>query len=110
MHVGRVVAAVVLVLAAAATLGTSALHTRVNVVYPGSMDCQRGCEFLAGGWPFPYLVDHPGISPAGSISLVEGIMGVDIIRPLPLLASFVFWAILFGVIAAIVLRQRTKWA
>jgi hypothetical protein len=62
VHFGRK-AVFVLVCATATTLGSSAVHSRMTVVYPGSMDCQRGCEFVAGGWPFAYLVDYPGISP-----------------------------------------------
>ena len=94
----------VAVLAAAATLASSAIPGRVRAAYPGSMDCQQGCEFVAAGWPFPYLVDHPGISPTGSVSLVNGMLGVDLIWPGPLFASFAFWLGLAAAITWLVVR------
>lgn len=66
--------------------------------YPGSTDCAQGCDFVSGGWPLSYLVDNPGISPRGSISLVDGLLGVDIIRIAPLLGTFLFWAIVWAMI------------
>jgi hypothetical protein len=85
------------VAALVATLASSLVPGRVRIAYPGSMDCQQGCEFVAAGWPFSYLVDNPGISPVGSVSLVEGLLGVDIVRPGPLVATFLFWLAIFGV-------------
>jgi len=91
-------ALLVSVLAAGATLASSAISDKVRATYPGSMDCAQGCDFVAAGWPIPYLVDHPGISPTGSVSLVEGLLGVDIIWPGSLAGTYTFW---FGLCAAI---------
>ena len=79
------------VAAITATLASSAIPGRVTAAYPGSENCKQGCEFVAGGWPFPYLVDHPGISPIGSVSLVNGFLGVDLIYPGSLAATFGCW-------------------
>ncbi|MEO8655129.1 MAG: hypothetical protein ABI409_13470 [Ramlibacter sp.] len=84
------------VIAAATTLASSVISGRVRAFYPGSMDCALGCEFVAGGWPFPYLVDHPAISPTGSVSLVNGLLGVDIIWFGSLAATYGFWLALFA--------------
>jgi hypothetical protein len=97
-----------LALATAATIATSAVPRLVTVTYPGTMDCQHGCNFVAGGWPFPYLIDHPGISPTGSVSLANGLLGVDIIWPGHLFATFVFWLMLFAAIGALAGRARQR--
>lgn len=102
--IGAVMSALCLVLATAAvvTAGSSIVTTTVQVAYPGSSNCALGCDFVAGGWPFPYLVDHPGISPIGSVSLLMGLIGVDILRADALAASFVFWVGVFAALTAIV--------
>lgn len=92
------------VFAVAATLASSVVPGHVRVAYPGSMDCAHGCESVAGGWPFPYLVDHPGISPTGAVSLVNGVLGVDLIWPGSLAATFACWLGLFVAILWLVLR------
>lgn len=86
----------VVTLAIGATLASTLLPATVRVVYPES--CEQGCDFVAAGWPFPYLVDHPGISPTGSVSLINGLLGVDMMRPGALAATFVFWLCLSGLI------------
>jgi len=67
------------------------------MVYPYSEDCAKGCEFVAGGWPFRYLVDSHGLSPAGSVSLILGLTGDDILHLDLLAATFVFWFCVVGV-------------
>jgi len=81
----------VMIAALGTAIASSGIPGHVRVAYPGSMDCQQGCEYVAGGWPFRYLVDNPGISPVGSISLVDGVLGVDIIRMDALAETVVFW-------------------
>lgn len=90
--ISKWVAPLVLIAAAVTSLATSVVPGHVRVAYPGSEDCQQGCDFVAGGWPFRYLVDHPGISPTGSVSLTEGLLGADIIRPDALAETLLFWA------------------
>jgi hypothetical protein len=67
------------------------------------MGCESGCLSAAGGWPVPYLVDYPGISPVGSVSLTYALLGIDRIRPAALAATFVFW---LGVVAVVRLLAR----
>ena len=96
-----------LVLAAVVALASSAVAGKVRAAYPGTMDCEQGCDFLAAGWPFPYLVDHPGISPTGSVSLVGGVLGVDIIWYGSLTATYAFWLALFGAVAWAIGRRSS---
>lgn len=100
--------ALVSVSAATAALASSAVPGSVRAVYPGSMDCAQGCQFVAGGWPFPYLVDHPGISPVGSVSLLGGLLGEDIIWPGSLLATFVFWLGLCSAVVWVALQGKRR--
>jgi hypothetical protein len=94
-------AIVVIVPATIATLASSLVTGTVRVAYPGSMDCVEGCVFAAGGWPFKYLVDHPGISPVGSVSL----LGEDIVRSGALAATFTFWFCAFSCLVWLVGRR-----
>jgi hypothetical protein len=86
-------------LAAGATLASSAIPGSVIAIYPGIMGCEKSCSVAAGGWPFPYLIDYPGISPMGSVSLTDSILGIDIIWAGALGATFLCW---IGIIAAVI--------
>jgi hypothetical protein len=87
---------VVAIAAVGTALVSSVVSGHVQVAYPGSLDCQQGCDLVAGGWPFLYLVDNPGISPRGSISLTDGLLGVDIIRLGAFGATLLFWTCAWG--------------
>ena len=97
---------VVLMASVGTSLATSDIPGHVRVAYPGSEDCQQGCDFVAGGWPFRYLVDHPGISPFGSVSLSDGLLGADIIRPGALAETLLFWACIW---TAAIWASRRLW-
>ena len=99
-------ALVVLVAAVGTALASSIVPGHVRVAYPGSEDCQQACDFVAGGWPFRYLVDHPGISPLGSVSLIDGLLGADIIRPDALAETILFWACVWTIANWLVRRSR----
>lgn len=75
------------------TLLSSLVPREVDAVIPGSEDCEAGCTFVAAGWPLAYLVDHHGISPRNSVSLVLGFTGDDHIRKSDFLLTFVFWLV-----------------
>lgn len=90
-------AAVLIVAAAVATMGSSLIPSKVLSVIPASEGCRQGCEFVAGGWPFAYLVDHDSISPTGSVTLF---FGEDYIRGPALGATFVFWLLVCSGIRA----------
>lgn len=78
-------------LAAVVTLATSVIGTTIIATYPDIMGCESACLVAAGGWPVPYLVDYPGISPVGSVSLTDAVLGIDKIWPAELATTFLFW-------------------
>lgn len=82
----------VIILAIAGTLGSSIVLGKVSAKYPEIMLCEQSCEVVAGGWPFPYLIDYPGISPVNSVSISNGILGTDVIWVGALVGTFLFWA------------------
>ena len=94
----------VLVVTAGLTFASSVIPGEVRLAYPGSMDCQLGCNYVAGGWPFPFLVDQPGVSPVGSVSLSGGVLGEDLIRYGSLAATYLFWLAICAAIAWIAVR------
>ena len=93
-------------LAAAATLATSTIDETVIATYPGIMGCQAGCRVAAVGWPVPYLVDYPGISPVGSVDLIGAILGIDMIWPAQLAGTFLFWCAIGAAVVWILTRTR----
>src|ERR1041385_2431074 len=74
-------AALAVIAAAVLTLASLYIPATVRLVYPGSEDCTLGCDFVAAGWPLPYLVDGHGLSPQGSVWLIGGLTGEDIFLP-----------------------------
>ena len=66
------------------------------------------CPRLAAGFPFPFLVDHPGLSPAGSIAYdpLSLIVGVDLVLRPQLGATYAYWLVIAGLIA--IKRYRYK--
>lgn len=98
-----------LLIALVATLVSSFVPGEVVDRIPGSMDCVDGCTFVAGGWPVPYLVDHHGISPAGSVSLLMGLTGDDHIWKTELLLTFTYWLAVSCVLRYVLIRwQKSK--
>ena len=91
-----------------ATLLSSLVPRKVDAVIPGSMNCESGCTFVAAGWPLAYLVDHHGISPQGSVSLILGFLGDDHIRKADFLLTFVFWLAISVSVRNGVKRWRTR--
>lgn len=59
------------------------------------------CARLAAGFPFPFLVDHPGLSPAGSIAYdpLSLIVGVDLVLRPQLAATYGYWLLIAGLLA-----------
>ncbi|MDR7295531.1 hypothetical protein J2X16_000852 [Pelomonas aquatica] len=89
----------------AMTLLSSCVPRTVELVYPGSTDCHSGCQFVAGGWPFAYVVDAHGLSPSGSADLLGAVLGNDLLRVDQLLMTLVFWA---GVHLALTFARRRR--
>ena len=76
------------VFAVVAALASSVVDGSVLATYPDIMGCEHSCRVAAGGWPAAYLVDYPGISPTGSVSLTDAMLGVDVFRPLAFAVTF----------------------
>lgn len=92
-------------LAIAATLASSLVGGRASSSYPEIMGYENACATAAGGWPFPYLVDFPALSPAGSVWLIGGLLGMDKFRYPQLAGSFLFW-LGAGSLACLLIRRR----
>jgi hypothetical protein len=95
-------------MAVIATLASSSIGGTVNATYPDIMGCESGCPAAAGGWPVPYLVDYPGISPVGSVSLTDALLGIDKIRPIELAATFAFWLAVSALAVWLLVRKKRR--
>lgn len=76
-----------------AALLSSLVPRDVFVVLPSNMGCDKGCMMVAAGWPCAYLVDRDGTSPAGSVSLVMGLIGEDHLWPGAFFLTWLFWLV-----------------
>lgn len=85
----------VTVLSGLATISSSFINRTVSAVYPDILGCERSCETAAGGWPFPFVVDYPGLSPGGTADLVGALLGVDRLWFGSLAGTFFSWLIIF---------------
>jgi hypothetical protein len=93
-------------IAALLALATSAVPGEVTVNYSDVKGCTAGCRVDAAGWPFPYLADHPGASPAGEVSLVDAFFGEDRVLATSLAASLGAWTALVAALAYFIRRPR----
>ena len=102
------IAVLLIAVGAVATLASTVVPASVHLVYPGTMDCEQGFNFIAAGWPWPYLVDSHGISVQGSVSLTGGLSGEDIIFAGRMAATVLFWLALASAIGYLAtwLRHR----
>ena len=75
----------------ALALLSSAKAGETSATYSEIMGCEQSCRVAAAGWPFPYLVDYPGISVVGSAGLSGALTGEDKFRLLPFLLTLAFW-------------------
>jgi hypothetical protein len=88
----------------ALTLLSSAKGGETSATYSEIMGCEQSCPVAAAGWPFPYLVDYPGISVVGSADLSGALVGEDKFRLLPFVLTLAFWTA--AAMAAALLRRR----
>jgi len=89
------------VIAAASMVGTiasSAIPRRATARYADIMGCEVTCPVAAGGWPFAYVVDYPGLSPSGSADVLGYLLGVDRLLHGSLAATFLCWLLFFAVL------------
>jgi hypothetical protein len=96
----------VFVLSTFLALASSAVHRHTTVNYPDIEGCSAGCTVAAAGWPFPYLADYPGLSPAGRTSLVEAITGSDHVLWTSFVLTWLAWTVAIGALAYL-LRRRS---
>ena len=99
---------IVFILAIAFTLESSLIPAKVVTKYPDISYCANSCVVVAGGWPFPYLIDYPGISPVNSVSLSDGILGMDVIWVGALASTFIFWTCVMVAIVWILGRIKSR--
>ena len=88
----------------ALTLLSSAKAGESSATYSEIMGCEQKCQVAAAGWPFPYLVDYPGISVVGSADLSGAFVGEDKFRLLPFVLTLAFWTA--AAMVAALLRRR----
>ena len=51
---------------------------------------------VVGGWPLPYLLDKPYLSPVGSVSVTDALLGIDHFRAGRFLAdALLIWGLLW---------------
>lgn len=101
---GRWLAPVLLGLAL--TLASSVVAQRTLARYADIDSCVGGCEVAAAGWPLPYIVDYPGISPAHRASLMGAVLGLDRWRAEALTVDLVGWSVLTAIVLALLRRWR----
>lgn len=103
-RIWRVVAA--LLIGLGATLASSTVRQETVARYADIDSCVTGCPVAAAGWPLPYLVDNPGLSPATEASLTGAAMGVDRFRPEAFALDLLGWTLLAGLVVAVLGRLR----
>lgn len=91
---------------AALALASSAVPGTAWATYSEIMGCEQGCRVAAAGWPFPYLVDYPGISVVGSADLSGALVGEDHFLLLPFGLTLGCW--LAAAFAALLLWRRAR--
>jgi hypothetical protein len=97
---------VTVVLGVLATLATSAIRQQSTARYADIDACVSGCSVAAGGWPLPWLIDYPGLSPARSVSLAGVVLGVDRLRVEAFAIDVVLWTLLAAIVLAAWRRLR----
>ena len=82
-------------MAVALSLSLSAVSTGIErwvvAVHPTVMGCEDGCGVVAAGWPVPFVVDDPALSPVHSVSLIGVLDGTDEVRWSSLAVTLGFW-------------------
>jgi hypothetical protein len=79
------------ILAAVLLIITTFIPNTATVTYSDILGCEKECSVVATGYPFPFIADYPGLSPANSADLMGLLMGWDKIIGLNLVASVLFF-------------------
>jgi hypothetical protein len=96
------------IVATALALGSSAIAGHATVNYPDVDGCTAGCTVAAAGWPFPYLADYPGLSPAGSASLTQAVTGSDHVLWTSFVATWAAWAVVVSLVIWLARRRAPQ--
>ena len=75
-----------------------------RAVYGDIMGCEAGCTVAAGGWPFAFVRDYPGMSVVGRADLSEVLFAADAFDWLPFLADWALWSA--AILSALWLASR----
>ncbi len=81
-------------IAAVLTMASSFFPRTVSAQYDDIMGCEQSCAVAAGGWPFAYAVDYPGLSPVGSADIAGLLLRIDMLRVGSLVATFGCWSLM----------------
>jgi hypothetical protein len=63
---------------------------------------------VVGGWPLWFVRDHPAISPVGSVSVSNGIVGVDVLSPRRFAVDVAIHSAVIAAVALSLLRLRLR--
>ena len=88
-------------------LVTAFIPNSIDITDPYIMGCEEYCTVVATGYPLPFIVDNPSLSPVNSVDLFGVLTGLDNINLQNLLFSFVFWIGINTILLIIVRSGKT---
>lgn len=91
----------ILLWAAAAALLSSVVPRQVVARYGDIMGCEQSCVVAAGGWPFAYAVDYPGLSVGGRADALEVLLGEDRLWMASFALTFAYWVVMVAAVVAL---------
>lgn len=78
------------------------------MTYPDIDGCVPACSVVAAGFPFAFIADYPGISPVGSVSVLEALLGIDRVRVAQLIGTLACWTLVSAVSVGFVRSRLTR--
>jgi hypothetical protein len=97
--------AITLLLAVLITLASIFVKSSTHASYLDA-DCAGSCQVAAAGFPFPFIADYPGISPVGSVSLFDAILGYDDFLIGSFVASYMYWTAIIAIVVRLLSTVR----
>lgn len=85
----------IVIFCVAVTVGvlfSTTVKSKVSAQYADIMGCEISCVVAAAGWPVPFIIDYPGLSPVGSADFLGLTLGADKLRPDSLVTTGLCWA------------------